>query len=128
MVAQPEANGPATILIAEDHPESRDALVSLLRAVGYRVLPAVDGREAVDLALRSKPDLILMDLMMPEVDGLAATRSLRGNSEFPAIPIVALTALDDARDKAISAGCDDYVSKPIKVPLLLARIRYWLEA
>ena len=115
------------ILVAEDHLDSRDALKTLLEAVGYSVVEANDGREAVALALESHPSLILMDLMMPEMNGLDATRMLRQQEEMQDVPIVALTALDGVRESALAAGCDDYVTKPVDLPSFLKKLELWLE-
>ncbi len=116
-----------TILIAEDHEDSREALRTLLDAFGYRVETATNGREAVDLALARHPDLILMDVMMPEMDGFEATRRLRQSEEFRQVPIVALTAMEGARERVLEAGCDDYVAKPIDVRTFLGRVEGWLR-
>jgi CheY-like chemotaxis protein len=121
------SRGPAqardpTILIAEDHADSRDALRALLEASGYRVDLAANGEEALRRAAERAPDLILMDIMMPVLDGLEATRRLRGNERFDSIPIVALTANDGARDTALAAGCDECLIKPIDVPSFLALV------
>jgi CheY-like chemotaxis protein len=118
----------ATILVAEDHEDSRDALRALLEACGYAVREARTGREAVDEATRLAPDLILMDLMMPEMDGLAATRALRADPAFPAVPILAITAMEGARTSALDAGCNDHIPKPIQVRALLEKIRDWIVA
>lgn len=115
------------ILVAEDHLDSRDALKTLLEAVGYSVVEANDGREAVALALESHPSLILMDLMMPEMNGLDATRMLRQQEEMQDVPIVALTALDGVRESALAAGCDDYVTKPVDLPSFLKKLELWLD-
>ncbi len=122
--AQP-TNG-STILIAEDHPDSREALSALLEAFGFRVLPAVNGEEAVALARTRRPDLILMDVMMPVVDGLEATRRIRGFPETARIPIITITAVEEIRDRAIDAGADDFMSKPINSGALLTKVREWL--
>jgi len=116
------------ILIAEDHPDSRDALRALLEAYGFRVEAANNGREAVDKAIAAGPDLVLMDIMMPEMDGFEATRQLRAKSEFRQVPILALTAMEGARELVMAAGCDDYLSKPIDVRNFLARVQQWLKA
>lgn len=115
------------ILVAEDHLDSRDALKTLLEAVGYSVVEANDGREAVARALESHPSLILMDLMMPEMNGLDATRMLRQQEEMRDVPIVALTALEGVRESAIAAGCDDYVTKPVDLPTFLKKLEIWLD-
>jgi CheY-like chemotaxis protein len=116
------------ILIAEDHPDSRDALRTLLEVHDYRVEVAADGREAVERARAKHPDLILMDIMMPVMDGFEATRALRANPEFAQVPILALTAMDGARELVLAAGCDDYLPKPIDVRTFVDRIRSWLDA
>jgi two-component system, sensor histidine kinase and response regulator len=118
---------PAHILVAEDHDDSRDALRALLEACGYAVRVATNGREAVDEALAATPDLILMDLMMPEMDGLSATRALRNHAGFPAVPILAITAMEGARPAALEAGCNDHIPKPIQVRALLEKIRDWIS-
>lgn len=116
------------ILVAEDHLDSRDALRTLLEAFGYVVLEATDGREAVSMALERHPALILMDVMMPGMDGLAATRTLREHTETRDVPIVALTALEGVREKVLAAGCNDYVTKPIDLPNFLRKLEQWLAA
>jgi two-component system cell cycle response regulator DivK len=123
----PGDTGGASILVAEDHPDSRDALSALLEAVGYHVHVAIDGRDAVQRALELRPDLVLMDIMMPVMDGLEATRSLRSHPEFDHTPILALTAMEGARERALAAGCDDFVTKPIDVQLFFSKVRGWLE-
>ncbi len=117
----PPASGSeaVTILVAEDHADSREALRALLEATGYNVRVATNGREAIDAALASPPDLILMDLMMPEVDGFHATRALRAREEFRDVPILALTAMEGSKERALAAGCDDYMLKPIDVRTFL---------
>lgn len=116
-----------TILIAEDHVDSREALAALLEAFGFRVVPAVNGREAVEQARQHGPDLILMDIMMPELDGFEATRRIR---DFPGtrhIPIITLTAMDGARSLAMDAGADDFLPKPVNSGALLKKVRNWLR-
>jgi CheY-like chemotaxis protein len=120
--------GSGTILIAEDHEDSRDALRTLLDAFGYQVHEAVNGREAVERALAVNPDLILMDMMMPEVDGFEATRRLRAAPGFRQVPIIALTAMEGARDQVIAAGCDDFMCKPLDVRRFLERVRIWMTS
>jgi CheY-like chemotaxis protein len=117
-----------TILLAEDHPDSREALGALLEAFGGRVILAANGLEAVELARRSRPDLILMDIMMPTLDGLEATRRLRGFPETRGIPIITLTALDQAREVALKAGANDFISKPINSRDLFRKMESWLPA
>lgn len=118
---------PAMILVAEDHMDSREALRALLEAFGYGVLVATNGREAVELALSDGPDLILMDIMMPVLDGFEATRRLRGDARTSGTPIIAVTAMEGARELALHAGADDYVRKPIDIRLLLRKVNELLE-
>ncbi len=113
---------PLRILVAEDHLDSRDALRALLEAFGFTVLVAGNGKEAVEAATRAAPDLILMDMMMPVMDGFEATRQLRRLRQTSATPIIAVTAMEGAQELALSAGADDYVRKPIDVRLLLAKV------
>ena len=124
-----QANGArtATILVAEDHADSRDALQALLEAFGYDVVLAVNGREAVDLAVSRRPDLILMDIMMPEVDGFEATRRIRDDVRTCRVPIIAVTAMEGASPLAIEAGADDCVRKPVEIRGLLKKMRDWLQ-
>jgi CheY-like chemotaxis protein len=122
--ANPEA--PPVVLIAEDHEDSRDALRTLLDALGYRVVVARNGAEAVEVARASRPDLILMDMMMPSVDGFEATRTLRTDPTFREVPIVAITAMEGAREAVFQAGCSDVVVKPIDIRAFLARMPDWL--
>ncbi len=125
----PARSAPAPrILVAEDHTDSREALRALLEAMGYDIITAVNGREAIELARRFHPDLILMDIMMPEVDGFEATRTLRTDDRFRRVPIVALTAMEGARELALAAGCDDYIPKPLDVRAFLQRLEQWTAA
>lgn len=117
----------ATILIAEDHRDSRDALRTLLEAVGYKALVAANGREAVALALVEAPDLILMDVMMPEMDGLEATRVLRQHAATKSTPIIAVTAMEGAWSRTLEAGASDFVRKPVDASILLAKVESWLS-
>jgi two-component system, cell cycle response regulator DivK len=116
-----------TILVAEDHLDSRDAMRAILEAFGFRVLEAVNGREAVDMALRENPDLILMDIMMPELDGFEATRELRRHRITASTPIIAVTAMEGAQVLAAQAGATDFVRKPVDIRGLVVKIRGWLE-
>jgi DNA-binding response OmpR family regulator len=113
---------PARILVVDDEPSVTDLLAYNLRKAGYEVLLAADGREALRLACQSNPDLILLDLMIPEVDGLDVCRELRKTST---VPIIMLTARGEEIDRVVGLelGADDYVSKPFGVRELLARIK-----
>lgn len=116
-----------TILIAEDHLDSRDAMRALLEAFGYRVLEAVNGRQAVDVAVHEHPDLILMDVMMPELDGFGATRELRQHRETADTPIIAVTAMEGAHDLAMQAGANDFVRKPVDIRRLVDKVNGLLD-
>ena len=102
-------------LVVEDFEDSRFMMRRLLELAGYSVVEASDGEQAVALALEKQPALILMDLSLPKLDGLAATRQIRQHEGVRMIPIVAVSAHDSAasRTEALAAGCDDYVTKPI---------------
>ena len=110
-----EKNRKPTILLVEDYPETRTMLRQWLERKGYRLVEAADGQEALDLAPLAHPDLILMDLRLPEMNGIAATRRLREHAELKDVPVIALSALDPAmfRDAAMSVGCVEYLTKPI---------------
>lgn len=108
------SSGP-TILLVEDYEDTRAMLRNWLERRGYRLVEAGDGQEAVDLAPLAHPDLILMDLRLPELNGIAATRRLRQYAGLKDVPVVVLSALDPAlfREAAFSVGCVEYLSKPI---------------
>jgi two-component system, cell cycle response regulator DivK len=116
------------VLVAEDHADSRNALRVLLEAVGYRVAEASNGAEALERARTERPDVVLLDLMMPVLDGLSAARGMRAIPELSRVPIVALTALDGARGDALAAGCDDLMAKPLDLRRLLERLPGWIGA
>ena len=102
-------------LVVEDFEDSRFMMRKLLEMAGYRVLEATDGEQAVKLAVRKKPALILMDLSLPRMDGLSATRRIRRRKRFAKLPIVAVSAYDspESRKEALAAGCNEYLAKPI---------------
>ncbi|HEX8000132.1 MAG TPA: response regulator [Pyrinomonadaceae bacterium] len=104
-----------TVMVVEDFEDNRFMMRRLLEMSGYRVLEAINGEEAVEIARREHPSLILMDLSLPLLDGLAATRRIRQVKELSHIPIVAVSAHDtaDFHADALAAGCNDYVTKPI---------------
>lgn len=118
-------NGTPVILIIEDYPDSRMLLSSLLRAKGYKVVEARDGREGLRQANRVTPDLILMDLAMPEMDGVAAARHLRERHTLARIPIFVMTAYAtaDVRQDALAAGCAEVFAKPLDIEMLLGKIK-----
>ena len=120
----------AKILLVEDNEMNRDMLSRRLARRGYEVLVAVDGGQGIELAQQEGPDLILMDMSLPGIDGWEATRRLKDAPETKSIPIIALTAhaMAGDRDKALEAGCDDYDTKPIELPRLLGKIEAFLPA
>jgi len=122
-----EHPAPARVLIADDHQDSREALRALLEACGYRVGVATNGAEAVEQARELRPHLILMDATIPEVDGLDATRQIRADPALPHMPIVAVTARDDAAETMLQAGCDDFLVKPIDIRSFIVRVPHWLS-
>ena len=117
------------VLLVEDNEESREGLSRYLRRKGYEILLAVDGRQGVEVARAAVPDLILIDLSLPVLDGWEATRQLKAGSVTRGIPVIALTAhaMAGDREKALEAGCDDYDTKPIEFPRLLTKIESLLE-
>jgi len=117
----------ATVLLVEDTEDNRFMMRRLLEMAGYGVVEATNGEEAVRLAKSERPDLILMDLSLPVIDGLAATRAIRKLDGFGKVPIVAVSAHDtsDFQTDAITAGCDSYITKPIdfsQLEVLIARL------
>lgn len=114
----------ARILVVEDNELNRDMLTRRLERAGHEVSCATTGGEAVSAARVLTPDLVLMDMSLPEVDGWEATRQLKADAATHAIPVIALTAhaMSGDREKALEAGCDDYAVKPIDFPALLRLI------
>ena len=118
----------AKILIVEDNEMNLDMLSRRLERRGYEVVIAMDGATGVSMAKSDKPDLILMDMSLPVMDGWEATRQIKADDDVKAIPVIALTAhaIAGDREKALAAGCDEYESKPVKFPRLLAKIEEFL--
>ena len=114
----------AKILIVEDNDMNWDMLSRRLERRGYAVVRAADGKESLTLARSETPDLVLMDMSLPVMDGWEATRRLKAELATRAIPVIALTAhaMADDRARVLAAGCDDYETKPIELPRLLAKI------
>lgn len=112
------------ILLVEDNEMNRDMLSRRLNRNGFEVVIAVNGQEGVELAASAKPDLILMDMSLPILDGWEATRQVKANPETKGIPVIALTAHAMVQDKerAMAAGCDEFDTKPIELPRLLEKI------
>lgn len=116
------------LLLVEDNAMNSDMLSRRLVRRGYEVVLTVDGAEGVNMAQSENPDLVLMDMSLPVLDGWAASRRLKAAPETSSIPILALTAhaMAEDRDKALEAGCDDYDTKPIEFPRLLGKIEFLL--
>ncbi len=117
------------ILLVEDNEMNRDMLSRRLSRKGYEIVMAVDGSQAVEMAGAEMPDLILMDMSLPVIDGWEATRRIKAQPALQAIPVIALTAhaMAGDREKAIEAGCDEYDTKPIELPRLLEKIEGQLK-
>jgi CheY-like chemotaxis protein len=114
-----------TLLLVEDNEMNRDAISRLLERRGFRVLTAVDGEEGIEICREQLPDLVLMDLGLPGIDGFEATRQIKGDPRTSRIPVVALTArvLTSDQEAAFAAGCDDYDTKPADLGRLVGKIR-----
>jgi CheY-like chemotaxis protein len=112
------------ILLVEDNEMNRDMLSRRLIRNGYEVVIAIDGQQGVDMALSERPNIILMDMSLPVIDGWEATRRIKADDATRAIPVIGLTAhaMSGDREKAIEAGCEDYDTKPIELPRLLGKI------
>jgi len=118
------------ILVVEDNRDNMTLITDILESLNYTVIHAYDGQHGVLLAQSELPNLILMDLSLPIMDGWTATREIKRNEQLKHIPVIALTAhaMSGDRERAIDAGCDDYISKPIHVPDLLVKITILLAA
>ncbi len=114
----------AKILLVEDNEMNRDMLSRRLIRRGYEVVMAEDGQAGVELALSEAPDLILMDMSLPVMDGWDATRKIKSDTSIGTTPVIALTAhaMAEDREKALAAGCDDYDTKPVELPRLLEKM------
>jgi len=117
------------ILLVEDNEMNRDMLSRRLARNGFEVVMAIDGRQGVEMAAMAKPDLILMDMSLPVMNGWEATQHVKADPATRAIPVIALTAhaMNEDRDKAIAAGCDDFDTKPVDLPRLLQKIKALLD-
>lgn len=120
---------PKKILIVEDNEDSRELVVKVLKNKGYLTVEAVDGEDAIEKAMAERPDLILMDISIPKLDGYEVTKRLKSAEEFRDIPIVALTAhaMKGDREKIIVAGFEGYISKPINVRELPDQVKAYLR-
>jgi two-component system cell cycle response regulator DivK len=117
------------ILVVEDQEDNREILRALLESIGHQMIEAFDGEAAVAKAIEHRPDLILMDIQLPVLDGYEATRRIKANVELRSIPIIVVTsyALSGDEEKARAAGCDAYVTKPYSPRELLAKIGDFLK-
>lgn len=117
------------ILVVEDNQDNREMVVKVLKFNGYQVVEAVDGEEAIEKAKAEHPDLILLDIFLPKMDGYEATRRLKGDTSLRNIPIIALTAhaMKGSMEEALAVGCDGYISKPIDVRELPKQIQHFLK-
>jgi CheY-like chemotaxis protein len=118
----------AKILIVEDNEMNRDMLSRRLERRGFAIVMAMDGQQGVDMARSEEPDLILMDMSLPVMDGWTATQAIKADADLAKIPVIALTAhaMAGDREKAMAAGCDDYDTKPIELTRLLEKIGKFL--
>jgi len=116
------------VLVADDYPDIRRMMRTLLERHGFTVIEATNGVEAVDKAVAERPDIILMDLAMPLMSGIEATRTLRKHEELSRIPIIAITAFgEEFRSEAIAAGCDEIMQKPVDLNRLRPLLDNWLQ-
>src|SRR3954463_10597803 len=117
------------ILVVEDNEDNRDSLSRRLERRGFEVLMAHDGKHGVQMAAAEKPDLILMDMNMPEMDGWEATRMIKSTPDAADVPVIALTAhaMTGDRERALESGCSDYHTKPVEFQKLLAQIETLLQ-
>ncbi len=120
---------PKKILIVDDNVDSRELVVKILKHSGYQTVEAVDGEDALEKAVKERPDLIFMDRSLPKIDGYEVTRRLKNQKAFKDTPIVALTAhaMRGDREKALEAGCEGYISKPINVRALPEQVKAYLQ-
>ena len=118
------------VLLVEDNEMNRDMLSRRLIRRGFEVVFAVNGKEGVDLARSEKPDIILMDMSLPVMDGWEATRCVKADNATRSVPVIGLTAhaMSGDREKAIEAGCDDYDTKPVEIDRLVEKIQRLLGA
>ncbi|MFN3491344.1 MAG: response regulator [Anaerolineales bacterium] len=117
------------VLIVEDNMDTYELVRFILEKNGYEVFLAVNGRDGVNAATKQKPDLIVMDLSMPEMDGWTATRLIKENKHTSSIPLIALTAhvLPGDRQRAVDSGCDEFITKPMDLLELVETVDHWLQ-
>ena len=119
----------AKVLLIEDNEMNRDILLRRLSRRGYLVVSAVDGRQGVEMARSERPDIILMDMSLPVMDGWEATRRVKADDDMRNVPVIGLTAhaMSGDREKALAAGCDDYDTKPVELDRLIEKIERLLR-
>ena len=119
----------AKILVVEDNQDNREMVVKVLKFNGYEVIEAVDGEEGIEKAKTEAPDLILLDIYLPKMDGYEVAKRLKGDTDLRDIPVIALTAhaMKGNREQALAAGCDGYISKPIDIRELPKQIEQFLR-
>lgn len=120
---------PKKILVVDDNQDNRELVVKILKSMGYQMIEAIDGEDALKKAIAEKPDLILMDISIPKINGYEVTRRLKSQADFKDTPIIALTAhaMKGDREKAIEAGCEGYISKPFNIHELPDQIKTYLK-
>ena len=118
------------VLLVEDNEMNRDMLSRRLTKRGYEVVMAIDGQQGIDMAVSEKPDIILLDMSLPVVDGWEAAQQIKANEVSKGVPLIALTAhaMASDRERAMSAGCDDFDTKPVELPRLLGKMEALLTA
>ncbi len=127
---EPSAPVGQTVLLVEDNEDNRIIYSTVLRHLGYHVVEALDGMQAIELTRSLRPDIVLMDISIPEIDGWEATRILRQDPATKDIPIIALTAhaLADDRERATAIGFTSYLAKPVEPRAVVAEVRRWIGA
>lgn len=118
-----------TILVVDDNEDSRELVKKILKKQGYEIIEAIDGEDAIAKAIAYRPNLILMDISIPKIDGYEVTRRLKSRIDFKNIPIIAFTAhaMRGDQEKALQAGCDGYISKPVNVREFPEQIKIYLK-
>jgi two-component system cell cycle response regulator DivK len=118
------------ILVIEDNRDNMTLIVDLLSSLDYEIFQAFDGETGIEMAEKNTPDLILMDLSLPRMDGWTAAKAIKDKPEYNAIPIIALTAhaMSGDKERALAAGCDDYLTKPIEMMQLLKKLTLYLDS
>lgn len=121
--------GTKRVLVVEDNADNMVLIVDVLKSMGYEVIQAGNGEDGLAKAASHLPDLILMDLSLPHMNGWMATRTIKADAALRHIPVIALTAhaMEGDRERALEAGCDDYITKPINLPELAAKLQEYTE-